>query len=1202
VTLPVLWTHPLRWLKVLFSRRSRRSSPTDTAIRSLILPSETLVISASGERALVDTGTITDSTIVYGSMEVYEGGAVSHALFSFDDFSAWLKRLPVLSYDGALVGRGQQLEQIRQFLCGEGRVLFVLGPHGIGKTRILLALPNVIPSGTHLWYVSAEASAAAIEQAIAGLSREERHVLVVDDAHRLGSRLDQVREALVEPTLAGKIQVVYAASNVYKKDLLAALPPLGRKELCSIELGLLAPSDINALLQSPPCDIQSEKVRFTLIPIAQGNPLIAVIAADLVRQGLSLSDVSHDEVLTRYLDQVVHELEANSAISLAKISAYLAVVSALGTIELGDVKLRGQVQSVTELSPVEEEHLIAYLVGAGYAERFMGILKLSFEVLSDYLFVDYFFRPSIHKGDYRAMILRPFFDQHVKQRDILTVLARAAVKGERAAGALLDQVLDELRTSILKQGIHQCYTVLSWLDDVALLHPSGVLSLIAPVIEEQAQPTEQIPNEFDTHAHVLGRVVALLSYAIVYGDPVVCIAYLQRLAGYHLEDAHYTDARNMAANVLVGLAQFKLGRPYAIHLELVRVVKQWLVDDFEVWFDLCLKIVRPMLELRFEQSWPSLVAMAVIIEHGLIKPGESLARIREEVLKVLFSAYLQAKTLRQRISIVDGLEGALPQLRPGESLADDDLSWLRPNGVETAQFLLTEVVPTAELPVLEAVYDWLWRARRFSGYRLGEWERLRQALAAHRLYQLYRVLVGKMWLNEADDTLDYKAGEQYRYSVIDEVLGGLTAENIDQTITDLTKVAEQALAAGQMNTYWLETLLKGIGERVPELACRLIDRSTQEHLALINYLGNAIAGLRKAEPDLALKYVVAWTETDDEVLNLNVAKSYRAAAWEKLSEPEWDVLALLVDKQRIEVDQLVALLVPSFASYRPELAITLLKTLAHRGDSTVVRQVAVAASWPGTSSPWAVGFLRWQDLLEICMCLVPIPQLDHDMQTCLIRLGQMDPLLFVEILERCVRYRVRLGEQEMAYEPIPFDWLRAADQVSFQQDARYYEALRRVRDWMLSDDEALCEAVSDVLAVLASGLNSPLVAVLQEWVLSGDHRKWLAVAEILRTFNSGDAFYALSRELVIRAAAEENADTIATIRGAMWLPKSGLWQAETAGFLEDRIAALASWREDDNPHLRSFGNELSQQLRLALDSERMGMGFPDFFGGLKVED
>ena len=531
-----------------------------------------LIISAAGERSLVNTGIITSSTIVHGSMTVYEAGSVSRALLSFDDFSSRLKRSPVILYEGALVGRDQELEQIRQFLVGEGRVLFILGPLGIGKTRILLALPSVVPPEARLWYLSSEASATAIEQAIVSLSREERHILVVDEAHRFGSRLDQVRSVLVEPTLAGKVQVVYAASNAYKRELLAALPALGRQELHIIELGLLTPSDINTLLQSPPYTIQNEKTRFSLIPIAQGNPLIAAITADLVRQRLPLSGISRDEVLTRYLDQVIRELQANSTQSPAKVSAYLAVVSALGTIELGDVVLRRQLQSVTDLSPVEEEHLMAYLVEAGYTERFVESLRLSSEVLSDYLLADYFFRPSSHKGEYRAMILRPFFDQNLKQRDILTVLARAAVKGEQTAGAVLDQVLDELRMSITTLDVNQRYTVLSWLDDVALLRPNGVLSLIASIIEGQEQPVEQVPHALAPHAQVLGRVVALLSHAIVHGDPLVCIPYLQRLARYRTEDAQYAGVREMASNVLVGLAQFKLGRSYAIHLELLRVV------------------------------------------------------------------------------------------------------------------------------------------------------------------------------------------------------------------------------------------------------------------------------------------------------------------------------------------------------------------------------------------------------------------------------------------------------------------------------------------------------------------------------------------------------------------------------------------------------------------------------------------------------
>lgn len=93
---------------------------------------------------------------------------------------------------------------------------------------------------------------------------------------------------------------------------------------------------------------------------------------------------------------------------------------------------------------------------------------------------------------------------------------------------------------------------------------------------------------------------------------------------------------------------------------------------------------------------------------------------------------------------------------------------------------------------------------------------------------------------------------------------------------------------------------------------------------------------------------------------------------------------------------------------------------------------------------------------------------------------------------------------------------------------------------MLSGEEILREAVPDVLAALAGSLNPALVNALQEWVTSGDHQQCFAVAEILQIFNTGDAFYALSRELILQKIGEGNADSISTIRAAMWLPAEGL--------------------------------------------------------------
>jgi len=102
----------------------------------------------------------------------------------------------------------------------------------------------------------------------------------------------------------------------------------------------------------------------------------------------------------------------------------------------------------------------------------------------------------------------------------------------------------------------------------------------------------------------------------------------------------------------------------------------------------------------------------------------------------------------------------------------------------------------------------------------------------------------------------------------------------------------------------------------------------------------------------------------------------------------------------------------------------------------------------------------------------------------------------------------------------------------------------------------------------------------------------------LLTFNTGDAFYALSRELIIHATGKENADIIATIRAAMGLPMRALWKSEVASFLEGRLSALAAWKEDDHPHLRSFACELSQQLQRELDGMQMDKAASDIVPAL----
>jgi hypothetical protein len=161
----------------------------------------------------------------------------------------------------------------------------------------------------------------------------------------------------------------------------------------------------------------------------------------MARRGMPIIGLTRDQVLTRYLDEIVHDL-AEVGCGEHYIN-YLQVLAALGTIDLGNQPLREKVQQVIGISQWEEDRIVSRLVEAGLVEPYSMTLKIASEVLADHLLVSHFFDRETKRADYQRQIIEPFFP--LKPKEILTTLAEAEDKGEAVeAGRLLGEKLDEL--------------------------------------------------------------------------------------------------------------------------------------------------------------------------------------------------------------------------------------------------------------------------------------------------------------------------------------------------------------------------------------------------------------------------------------------------------------------------------------------------------------------------------------------------------------------------------------------------------------------------------------------------------------------------------------------------------------------------------------------------------------------------------------
>jgi hypothetical protein len=1184
---------PLRWFKEWLARFS--AHPRQDLVREAPLHHSHTndTASANGDRYRVDgdmTGTINivgdHNTVRFNKGQGIQTGASMKALLSHAEFASRAHHAALASYDGDLRGRERELAEVGGHLVGNWQVLVLHGPGGIGKTRLLLALPEVVQDEMLLWYMRNEASAESLERAIATLDRHQQHLIVVDDAHRC-ALLRQLQEVLVHPDLAGNVKLLLATRSVFQQVVLDALPSVPGDRLWFSEVERLSAGALDDILQHSPYQITNNETRHALIRVADGSPLFAGVGAGLVQRGVSLANLSQDQVLTYYLDQVLRDLARVESAFYARAIDYLEVISALGTLELHYQELRERVRHELDISETTEDRLIADLLTAKLLERSGTVLRISSEVLSDHILFSHFFDARSRRWDYSKRIMEPFF--LLKPKEILANLAKAEVRGESPeAGLLLGQKLDELLHIIETAGNIVRYLILNWIERVAYARPNDILAISIPIVDGPEQPAETVEHEVlpitITHALLLEQVADILSRAVYQGDVNTIVAYLAKLALYRPEEAAYERVRRKTRDILVRMATFHPGASPVLPAVLLTAVRRWLEQDFSLFFNLCIALIPPLLKLEIERSSMSpLRPLTFTIERGGMAPNEAVGDIRRQALDLLYEAYPRASTIPARISIVDALEGSLPPTLPYAQVSAETLAWLHADCARTIHFFSTVVLPEAALPVLDAVVHWLWQARHFSGYPLAEFDGLRQQLREHGPYQLYRALAGRMWLNEETDELDMDAGDQFRQQAVERYLEGLSPATIGKGIRELEMVSLQARLAGNSNTVWLDKLLDLIGERYPALARQVIEEAVAGDLSLKDHLSYLLAGLRRGDPGAARMYMTTWIEAEDVLLHEAIAGSYFSAEWPSLPPKEWEMVQQLARNGPLRVHLILLRLIPLFAPDYPDQAVQCLRLVAAGGEAAALGRMAeLLARTRPPEQRWAIEVSDPQDYLYLCQQLERLPALDESAQRCLYRLGQIEPMWVVDLLERRIRCRSAQQHQDTDYEAIPLEMYQHAG--SIRSSSAYRAVLRRIRDWMIRDEEAFYFLAPRTLKAMAGTLDEVLASVLHEWIEAEDTHKQGNVATILQVFNAGERFYALGKALLLRTSA---ADVQECLRDAVE-STPGAVIGPISSFTSRRLKEVADyWLQDTDFRVQRFAQQVYQSLQEKLRQERI---------------
>ncbi len=1111
-------------------------------------------------------------------------------LLTHNEFVARVEQVALTGHQGLFVGREAICQELKDCLDGTSRIVILHGSGGLGKTRLLMALPEIVPEGRTLWYIRNEAE--SIEPELSSIERNTQHVIVVDDAHRF-SLLYQLHEVLVNPELVGKVTLVLSTRSVFKDSIIYQLGTLPNNHIGAVEVKPLKNQDINQLLESSPYSITDQNVRYAIVKTAEGNPLFACIAARLTQQGVALANLTREQILTSYLDEIIKDLaeaERNHNQLYQTYIRYLQVLAALDTINLRDLQLQAKIYEVIGILPIDEQIIIARLVEAGLVEQYWKTIKIASEVLADHILIQHFFDSKTKRADYQKLIIEPFF--HLKPKEIITNLAKAEFKGESSeAGLLLGQKLYELRRLLNQEGNLFRFNLLKCLRDVAYLKPDDIISIIASIVDAPEPSPETIYDQFwgtyeIGHEMVLSSAVEVLERAIYRGGLRDSITYLHKLALYRPEQKEYWYVRDKARKALIGIAEFKRHKPYGVQLLLLDLTSGWLKQDYVNNLPLCLILTQCMLKMDFHSTETNPIEPFTIVLHqGNLEIVQSLRQIRERSLDILYTAYQQAQDLPNRLQIVQALGGATPYLSEKEQISAQTLEQLQSDCVKTARFFSQFVIPSAELPVLDKVAEWLSQAQNFHKYQAKELDYLQQQLQNHSGYQLYRLLVGGRRWDDRHNGLDWQTATQQKQQKINEYVEAISPSNLEEVIRELEAIANQAFSAGRIDAFGLNDLLKVFGQTQFNLAQLFMEQVIAKNLLLKHHFGLILAGMRLSNQERARANVMSWIEQEDPVLWVAIAISYRFIDWSQPHlEQEWHILRQLVAKQSPVVDPEMFWSIQQLAPYKSDLAVELLKTLAARGDEKILHQVADTVSWQsGNNNEYAVKFENLQDLVEIIQNFERLSYLDYNAEGCLKRLADVTPMRVIDVIEQRIKTKPSIHLTKDYYQAFPQPFSRIFADIKSQQ--QYPEILRRIRDWLLQGGNLLSFEAPTLLKEIALNLEGKLYDVLMEWVASGDLDKLQAIANIMDEFNSGSTFYNLIREIIIRTQNENVLSSIHAAVGSTPDAIVGSMSSLMSSFYKQRIEEISPWLKDDNFQVRVFAKRVIQSFQIDIERE-----------------
>ncbi len=1099
----------------------------------------------------------------------------------------------LLRYDYETFGREDEISRFQAFVQNpEKRLLTMYGSGGIGKTKLAIDFAKTVERDyTDYVPLFVQMADDSFENALADIPPHRNYIFFVDNAHDRLDNLGGIR-ILLNSSEYSESKAVLITRKPFKAFLdscfLTTLPDDATDELEIRKISLEKTKEFISTYT----DISDGSLLAELAQIGRDTPLIAVMVIHLFKEGIHLSNlITHDKrielTFDAYLNDIFSKYLPESEKQHRKLLDWF---SGIEPIEAENSQICEKLAEILKVEPYEIEQYRDDLIKYGLLVQIGRKQRVYPDALSDYIlrkacFLSNDKRPSF----YHKTLLKEFLPIHPVK--VIVNLARVEnIVGQRS---LLDDHVASTKIQVREGDNAVREHILEQMEGISYFRPDDATDIFNIILDN---PKEDYVKQYAgwtstrTHQDVVQQVAKEAQKTVnTLSGFIKTLEIVRKLL---LMEGLELPNNDSPQELLKRMTGFHTSKPSVFQTKVLEGFEVWKTEDKPELSLALLNALDTLLVLDFSETFSEGGSLKFGWHH--LKYTPELIELRTKAIDLIEFCLRKSQHSIIRTKAIGSISRAINPLESPfrQGIAEEDQVQLQKEQERLFNILAEQISRETDFTVLNAIDQCL------QGYTENMYlddfpkEKATELLEKfhkrenYERYLFYRQFTGKFRDWDLSESLEQTQAflKKYLKKYKPAELSKLMQECIMvvETGKEYRSTGDSIWAEKGWNPGTATLLLQSIGKLDHSYGVCLLDyiiawQTEESHCA-----SGLLNGIRCSDKDKA-------SEATQRLLDQNIIFAKRIVArsylWKSKTDPSFgkedlSILDLLSKTSDPQLRLYITESLPNFYVVDADTVLKILVRLSSDESPVVMRQVIHAITSKDLKFSSKNHLEKYKQVMLNC---VRLERLDYDSEKALQAIFKHDPIWVIEFFEERITYKEDESNRYDSFSDRPLELLKF-DAVPHRphylfkdvdwSDKNAMEALRRVRDWVLTSSNLLRFEAPILLVSMISGddphsdgikINAPMQKLLEEWINSGNLEMMRGAAYLMRGFETDAVFYFLAESVLIKSNGDKKAQGGITV--ALSSGVSARTVGKPASHLVRRIEDLKTWQNRTNSQI-----------------------------------